>query len=34
MLDRAKAHMVVIGHSQVDEVDCFETFAPMISATS
>ena len=33
-VDRAKARMVAMGYSQVEEVDYFETFAATVSATS
>ena len=34
IVDRAMAHMVAMGYSQVEGVDYFETFAPTASATS
>ena len=34
MVDRAKAHIIAMGYSQVKGVDYFETFAPTASATS
>ena len=34
VVDRAKARMVAMGYSQVEEVDYLETFAPTVSATS